>query len=46
VRTPTAEIGAADEMMTPEELAEWKRKNAESMKALEHVPELDRGQTR
>lgn len=40
IRTPTAEIGAADEMMTPEELEAWKKKNAESMKALEHVPEL------
>ncbi len=30
-----AEIGAADEMMTPEQLEEWKRKNAESMKVLE-----------
>lgn len=38
---PIAEIGAAEEMMTPEELAEWKRKNEESMRVLEqNVPEL------
>ena len=38
-----AEIGAADEMMTPQELEEWKRKNAESMKVLEaNTRELQR----
>lgn len=41
VRTANAEIGSAEEMMTPEELDAWKRKNAESMKVLEHVPELE-----
>ena len=40
VRKMNVEIGSADEMMTPEELETWKRNNAESMKALEHVPEL------
>ena len=39
--TPIAEIGSADEMMSPEELEEWKRKNEESMRVLERrVPEL------
>ena len=38
---PRAEIGAAEQMMTPEELREWERKNAESMKILEQsTPEL------
>ncbi len=34
---PRAEIGAAERMMTPEELREWERKNAESMKILEQT---------
>ena len=38
---PRAEIGAAERMMTPEQLREWERKNAESMKILEQsTPEL------
>lgn len=38
---PRTEIGAAERMMTPEELREWERKNAESMKILEQsTPEL------
>ncbi|MFT3806299.1 restriction endonuclease [Arenimonas sp.] len=35
------EIGSAEEMMSEEELREWKRKNAEAMKALEDdTPDL------
>lgn len=41
VKTANAQIGSAEEMMTAEELEAWKRKNAESMKVLEHVPELE-----
>lgn len=41
IAPPRAEIGAAERMMTPEELREWERKNAESMKILEQsTPEL------
>ena len=41
VNTANAQIGSAEEMMSPEELEAWKRKNAESMKVLEHVPALE-----
>lgn len=41
VESTSAQIGSADAMMTPDELSEWKRKNAESMRILEKtVPEL------
>lgn len=41
VESSRAQIGSADEMMTPEELNEWKRQNKESMEILEkRVPEL------
>ncbi|MBP6534067.1 MAG: restriction endonuclease [Arenimonas sp.] len=41
VESSSAQIGSADEMMTPEELNEWKRQNKESMEILEkRVPEL------
>lgn len=41
VETTRAQIGPADQMMTPDELSEWKKENAESMRILEKtVPEL------